>query len=185
MKKTIISGLLIMATSGVAFAAGVPGQNIGTGNMTVSGTVGASSCTVSFPSSVSLPTIDASTYNAAPNQTTILSENTPGIMFNDCSGSTVKVRIDATSSRGVSGQNLRVEVPGDGGNTRIALQLADGSDKGYSINTDDPKLTNININNNSYNIPLKVKALRWSTAALPNATAGQYSAVYTFTATYL
>ncbi|EIY1822964.1 type 1 fimbrial protein [Escherichia coli] len=185
MKKTIISGLLIMATSGVAFAAGTPGQSIGTGNMTVNGTVGASSCTVLFPSSVSLPTIDASLYNAAKSQTTIISEKTPGITFNDCSGSTVKVRIDATSPRGTSGNNLRVALPGDGGNTFIALQLANSNDKGYKINADDPSLTNIEVKNDSYNIPLNVKALRWSTDSLPSAVAGQYSAVYTFTATYM
>lgn len=184
MKKAIIAGLLTMATSGIAFAAGTPGQQIGTGSMTVTGSVGASTCTVSFPSSLNLPAIEASTYNSTPNQSAIVRQPTEGVTFTDCPGETVKVRIDANSSRGQSGNVLRVAIPGDDNKTFVGLQLVDGNNVGYTINADDPKLSNISIQGNSHNIPVEVKAMRWSSASLPSSVAGQFDAVYTFTATY-
>lgn len=189
MKKTIIAGLFTMATVGSAsvLAAGNPGESIGTGNMTVTGQLGSvSTCTVAFPGSVTMPTIEKSAYDAATNLTAVVRTQTPGVTFTGCAGSTVNVTFDSTDGNGWSGNILRVLTPGST-NTFVGLQLADDKNVAYwpgESTQNDGRMSKVDITTDSHNIPIDVKAMRISTADLPAGLSGQYSAQFVFNATY-
>ncbi|EIF1229422.1 hypothetical protein LFQ38_004748 [Escherichia coli] len=187
MKKTIIAGLLTMATVGSASVSAASGDSIGSGNLTVTGKIGSvSTCSVSFPGSVTMPTIEKSAYDAAANLSAVTRTQTPGVVFTGCSGSTVNVSFNSTDGNGWSGNILRVITPGDNV-TRIGLQLADDMNVAYWPGANvknDGRMSNLAITSESHTIPIVVKAMRMSTSSLPVSVAGEYSAQFVFNATY-
>ncbi|ENC8109326.1 hypothetical protein ACVQXT_004619 [Escherichia coli] len=187
MKKTIIAGLLTMVTVGSTSVSAASGDSIGTGNLTVTGQVGSiSTCSVSFPGSVTMPTIEKSAYDATANLSAITRTQTQGITFTGCSGSTVNVSFNSTDGNGWSGNVLRVNIP-NASHTWLGLQLADTNNVSYWPGVDarnDGRMSNLSITSESHTIPIEVKAMRMSTASLPSDVTGEYSAQFVFNATY-
>ncbi|WP_157919954.1 hypothetical protein [Escherichia coli] len=194
-RKLLVMGLFTTLVAGSVMAA-TPGEQIGaTTQMKVSGTVGTSTCTVTFPTSVTMPTFSSADYNATKQVGVITSQSTSGIQFSGCNGQHVKVVIGASGGT-MTGNGLYIypQLTTANGTTvnnklfafGLAADTSDNSNSLYKINqTESTALGNIEINNDSHTVPLTVTVRRMSVSNMTPSYSGNYNSTFAFTATYL
>lgn len=184
-KKILAIGLASVMFAGSSIAA----TQTQTGEMNVTGTIGDSTCSISFPSSVTMPLITSAAYNGTKQHGLITSQTTEGIVFSGCSGKSVSLQISAPNKTAASGFWVYPTLNGkEQGTIGLAVQVltSKGSSATYSkINVADPSLTDIEVTGDSFSLPVTVGAFRMSNrAATSTGFTGQYQQAFVFTATY-
>lgn len=188
MKKSLLAiAISLIASGSVSAIAAAPasGTQIGTGTLAVTGAAAESACTVSFPTSVTLPTFSKADFSAKAQNSVIGSQNAGNITFSGCNGQSVTIKV--TTANTVSG-NGYITFPVVNGREQGQYGLIvglekDGAEKYIKVNKDDTSFQNITVNNESYSIPVTVSTYKVGTNA--NAISyGTYNVNYVFTATY-
>lgn len=188
MKKSLLAiAISLIASGSVSAIAAAPasGTQIGTGTLAVTGTVADSACTVSFPTSVTLPSFSKADFSAKTQNSTIGSQNAGNITFSGCNGQSVNIKLTTTST--VSGNGLLTYPVVNGkeqGQFAITVGLdKDGTMRFMKANKDDTNFQNISVNNESYSIPVTVGTYKTGNN-VNDVSYGTYNVNYVFTATY-
>ena len=187
MKKALaISVALMVGASASAMAAsGVSGTQIGSGTLAVSGAVGESTCTVSFPNSVAIPAFSKADFQAKAMNSVITTQSAGNITFSGCDGQSVTIKVSSTDKVSGNGfQTFPVINGEEQGQFALALGLDKNGKKQYvKVNKDDTNFQNISITSSNNSIPVTVDLVKIGYNA-NGITYGSYNVNYVFTATY-
>lgn len=182
--KKIAMIIAMLTASASSFAAS--GDVIGTGNQNVTGSLNSSTCAVSFPNDVTLPNITTADYTAAKQYGLIgnASVSAGNISFSGCTGQNVKVVINSTNNKSPNGIMAFPTLNGQNQSV-VGIALKEGIQNGYVYvdGRDNPKLT-FAVDQDRFDIPVQVEALRASGTSLSSGASGTLSAQFTYTATY-
>lgn len=186
VKKSLVALSLASAMfAGSAMAATTSGQNIGTGTMNVSGTIGSSTCMVTFPTSVVIPAISSADYDNTAYGQQISEVNAGNIQFQGCDGQSVAINVSATG--GTVHQAGTYMLPQIDGQTQsyLGLTLDVGDNQSVKLNGPDDRLSSLSISSGNNSFPVTVRTLRAASSNITsNTLTGAYSASFVFTATY-
>lgn len=185
MKKTFFV-MSLLSTMAASTAMAAPGDTIGTGSVAVTGTTGASTCSVTFPTSVSMPTITNSSFRATGNGSAILRQDAGNIQFTGCNGQSVNLKV--ASSGGVLAGSKTILYPRVNNVEQGWLGLSFGisTDQGSTftnLKQDNSPNAAIEVNSDAFSVPVRIEAIRMS-AANNTVPQGSYSANFVVTATY-
>ena len=176
-----IAFLLSLGVAGSASAA-TSGETIGTGSMTISQTLTAASCSVTFPSDVTLPSFSTATFNATSVNNEVVDEASVGdITFSGCNGETVNIAL--TSSSTTSGSGYIYPTINGQVQERIGYWVKVNG-FGAKPNSTVSALQNMPITSDSYTLPVTIKTIKMIDSDLSSKGTGEYSATITYTATY-
>ncbi|WP_000749067.1 type 1 fimbrial protein [Escherichia sp. TW14182] len=188
MKKSLIAiTISLFVGSSVSAIAATPasGTQIGSGTLAVTGSTGESACSVSFPTSVTVPSFSKADFNAKSTREVITSQNAGNITFTGCSGQSVNLKV--TASNTISG-NGYIAYPVVNGKTQGQYGVVVGLEKDsvfqyIQINRDDANFQNITVGDDNYSIPVTVSSYKMGTNSA-DISYGTYNVNFVFTATY-
>ncbi|EOA5426168.1 TPA: hypothetical protein ACGSUH_004951 [Escherichia coli] len=180
-KVTTIAFLLSLGMVGSASAA-VSGAPIGTGNTAITQSLTSASCSVSFPNDVTLPAFSTATFNNTPVNGRIGDVvNVGDITFSGCNNNTVNVVV--TSSNSTSGSGYLYPTFNGSAQGFIGYWITINNGPAKPNGTVDT-LQNIQINSDTYTLPVAIQTIKMKNGSFGSTTAGDYSANITYTATY-
>lgn len=180
-KQSTIALILSLGIIGSASAA-ASGTTIGSGASSISQTLTASSCSVSFPSDFSLPSISTAAFNATSVNGRIGDEVSVGnIVFSGCNGNTVNIAVTSGSKTSNSGYIYPALNGGEQGYVGYWLKI---NDYGAVPNSIQSALQNMSINSDSYSLPVTVATIKMKNGSFSSTENGNYTANITYTATY-
>ncbi|ELY6247645.1 hypothetical protein SNQ22_004077 [Cronobacter universalis] len=186
MKKTFfVMSLLSTMAAGTAMAAS--GDTIGTGTVTVTGTTGASTCSVVFPTSVTMPTITTSLFKAAGNGGAILQQKAGDIQFNGCNGQSVNIKVAANGGQITGGKNIMYPQVNNAPQSWFGLTFGISTDQGASfknLKLDNSPSEAITVNSDVFTVPVRVEAVKMTSNNDISISQGNYSSNFVVTATY-
>ncbi|ENB6579650.1 type 1 fimbrial protein [Escherichia coli] len=176
-----IAFLLSLGVAGSASAA-TSGDTIGTGSMAISQSLTASTCSVTFPSDVTLPSFSTATFNDASVNANLVDATSVGdITFSGCSGESVNIAL--TSSNNVSSSGYIYPTINGNSQSRVGYWIKVNG-VGGRPNTTVSSLQNMSIDSDSYTVPVVIQTIKMSNLAYSTSTTGEYAATVTYTATY-
>lgn len=182
MKKKIISsiifGLMSATTVSSASAAGVSGSEIGSATQTISFPVSSSTCEVSFPSNFTGDSISASDIASADMWTTFTAQNIGNIVFSNCSGESVSLKV--TTNNVVSSQGY-VSPTLNGAHQNVVGYWLSANNSGLKPNSVVDAFQNMQVTTDEYVIPVKLDVAKQGAGSIE---AGDLSATITYIATY-
>lgn len=180
-KKSTIALILSLGIVGSASAA-TGGTTIGTGSSAISQSLTASSCSVSFPSDVTLPSFSTADFNATSASGSIGDEVSVGnIVFSGCNGNTVNVAVTSGSKTSNSGYIYPQFNGADQGYVGYWLKI---NSNGAKPNSTVSSLQNMSINSDSYSLPVTIATIKMKSGSFSSTETGNYTANVTYTATY-
>ncbi|EIM0997800.1 type 1 fimbrial protein [Escherichia coli] len=186
MKKNLIALVTVtmLGMSASAFAA--PGDVINTFTQSVSSSLNTTTCSVTFPTDVTLPVVTTADYQAATQYGVIgnSSVSAGSITFSGCDTQQVKVVIDSTNSKTSNGLFAFPTLNGTSQSV-IGFAIKEGLTNSYvKVNgQEDSKLVKT-ISGDSFEIPVTIESIRASGASLTAGASGALNASFVYTATY-
>jgi len=186
MKKNLIALVTVtmLGMSASAFAA--PGDVINTSTQSVSSSLNPTTCSVTFPTDVTLPAVTTADYQAATQFGVIgnSSASAGSITFSGCNNQQVKVVIDSTNNKSSNGVFAFPTLNG-APQSVIGFAIKEGLTNSYvKVNgQEDSKLVKT-ISGDSFEIPVTIESIRASGSSMAAGSSGALNASFVYTATY-
>ena len=181
MKKKIITSVIALAFSAGSVYAYTSGTEIGSATQTITLPVLSTTCSVNFPSDVTLGELDVSTYNAAGALGVLSTEGIGTIDFQNCNGATVNVSV--STSETVSSSGYIYPKYNGAIQQRVGYWVrVNGS--GAKPNGTADHLQNISVDNANFSLPVEVQSVKMISGDWGQTIGGNLTATITYTATY-